>query len=577
MSNIFATRRLALALALMLGCSSSGLTVVAQEANTTFQCGRNLFKSKMYKEALRYFKMAEGESPDDNRSFYYEALSYHQMGQLQAAMSAYQNVIAKFPDSEAADLSRGALKSFGMSYNAEASGGSLTKTANLRLDQVPTTMAIKAAEAGGKPVVEAIVSGVKIKFTVDKNYPDTIIGADVFKESRMRPGILVNRGSDKPSPAAAVKVETKTEKDKLDSKPEAKTEVKTDSKADAKVETKTETSVESKTETKVEAKVETTTATKVEPKADSTYLYEVKLGALVRTSFPVTISNKDTKAAVLGADFFNGANIAYDSKTATLTVKRAATYSNPFESGLRLYNTGKYSEAYPLLKKAAADRPNDPRALYLLAVSSHKAGRMEEARTRYRNVVQRFPSSEAGSLANSALVAMDPGFASPTGNGTRKGDVTGMIGAIPKDPRGNTFDLPYVAENQQFKVTAIIDGHNVEMYLISSLAEHQFSSDQIRQVDPSYLDQASDGLVVPMDPTNSNNFSTTSTRKVNLKRLQLGSIHINNTPAKIVDIQTRFGAAWPASDRPYLAGAALQGWRYEPIPQRRVLKFTRIQ
>lgn len=566
MSNFSATRKLAMALALVLGLGGVGDSMVAaQESNSTFACGKNLYNSKMYKDALRYFKVSEKERPDDNRAFYFEALSYHKMGQLQSAMSAYQNVIAKFPESEAADLSRSALKSFGVSYNAEAIGGSLTKTNALRVDQVPVNMSLKAGDADGKPVVEVLVSGAKVKFTIDTSHSDTIVGADIFKNSRMRPGTVVTRNEPaKPAVKEAAKVDVK--KDKSDVKAAAATSAPA-------VNDKTD-----KTDGGSIAKVESKPVEKP-AQEDLTYLYEIKLGDMVRTSFPVTISSKNPTEAILGADFFGGANLAYDKKAGTVTIKRAATYKNSFETALKAYNTGNFAQAYPLLKKTVADRPNDPRALYLLAVSSHRAGKISEARARYRSLMQRFPSTEAAVLANTALVKMDPPSTSSGASEYRRGDVTGMIGTVPKDDKNRTFEVPYVAENRQFKVNALVDGHTTEMYLISSLAEHQFSSDQLRLVDPTYLDQNSDVTVQAVDPNNSNNLSVTATRTITIRRLQLGPVALINTPAKIIDINGRTGITWSTSERPYLAGAAIQaqGWKYEAIPQRRMLKFTKLQ
>jgi tetratricopeptide (TPR) repeat protein len=91
-------------LAVLLGFAFYQCSSAEAGDNSTFECGRNLFKSKMYKDALPYLKSSEALYSYDNRAFYYEALCYHRMGQINAAMSAYQNVIAKFPDSDAAEL-----------------------------------------------------------------------------------------------------------------------------------------------------------------------------------------------------------------------------------------------------------------------------------------------------------------------------------------------------------------------------------------------------------------------------------------------------------------------------------------
>lgn len=526
--------RLAVLLIGLLPMCSAG----AQD-NSTFECGRNLFKSAKYKDALPYLKSAEAMYSYDNRAFYYEALCYHRMGQLNAAMTAYQTVIAKFPDSDAAELSKKAIANLrGGSSSSSVAGGSLRKLKNIAVDQLPSQLVLKVAEQGGKPVVEALVSGVKVKFVVDTTVANSVIGTEVAKQAKL--------------PEAAVKSK------------------------------------------------------------DEYYLHDIKLDAMTRAAFPIQISSKQPNLAVLGADFFEYSAVEYapakaspavkdeptasakiDSKVevkesskepsknelkeGTLTIKKLVGVANPFEVGLKQFNAGRFREAYPLLKTSAVNRPRDPRALYLLAVCSHRLNKLDEARSSYRNVIQRFPNTEASSLSSVALTSIDPSYAaSVQAQAQAKSGEYKLLGPTPKDMKRAEFEIPFTIENGAYKVTAVIDGHNVEMYLNNNMNVCVFSTAQINQIDPSYLDNAGDANSKLVDPSNSNNLTETTTRTFRLKRFQLGRIQTSNVPAQATDIVSRTGLTWGGSERPILGGSATAGWRMEVFTDRRKLRFTQM-
>jgi len=502
-----------LALLVLLGLS---FPIDAQaEDNSTFECGRNLFKSAKYKDALPYLKSSEALFSYDNRAFYYEALCYHRMGQLNAAMTAYQTVIAKFPDSEAAELSKKAIAGMRGGSPQALPGGSLAKPKAISVDQLPAQLILKVAEQDGKPVVDALVSGAKVKFVVDTTVPNSVIGSDVAKESKL--------------PEAAVKSK------------------------------------------------------------DDYYLHDIKLDTMNRAAFPIQVTNKQPKVAILGADYFEYSTVAYSAdkalestssaasaKTGTLTIKRMVGFSNPFESGLKLFNAGKFKAAYPLLKTSAVNRPRDPRALYLLAVCSQRINKLDEARTNYRNVIQRFPGSEASSLSNFALLAIDPGYAARAQAAQAKSDSYSLLGGVPKIVKRQEFDFPYTPENGYIKVTAQVDGHNVEMYLQNNYGSCIFSTEQIRQIDSSYLDSAGDATSKLADPANSNNLTETFTRTFKLRRVKLGRIETSNVSAQTIDNSSRTGMTWGSFERPLLGNSAIAGWRYEVLPNRRLLRFTQM-
>ncbi len=496
-------------MALMLALAASGMFscpgVLADDS--TFECGRNLFNSKMYKDALRYFKAAQVEAGYDSRSYYYEALCYHQMGQLQAALTAYNNVINKFPGSDAAEQSQKAVASMGKSYSAAKSGSGVGSLANLRMDQIPLVSTVSATEVDGKPVVVALVSGAKVNFVVDSSVPNTVIGADIAKESRF-PDVAALKKSDKDS---------------------------------------------------------------------SYFLHEIKLGAMSRVSFPVKVSTKNPKAAVLGADFFAYTGQAFDPKTGLLTITRAQGFSNPFEVGLKYFNKKRYKEAYPLLRKAMIDRPSDPRALYTLAVCAHRLNRIDEARGYYRQVLQRFNGSEAETYATAALMAIDPGFAQKTrvAAATKSNQLLGP--ALKK--QNSEFEVPYTAENGNFKVSVLVDGVTTEMYFVGNVNEHLFSSEQLRRIDPSYLDVLADSTSssAPAEPNNPNNLNAVVTHSIKIKRIKFGKIEALNTSAKVIDSTTRWGAADSTSEKPILAGMEiLRNYRWDVVQNRRVLHFVQL-
>jgi hypothetical protein len=64
-------------------------------------------------------------------------------------------------------------------------GGSLTKLKSISVDQLPAELVLSATDQEGKPVVEALVSGVKVKFLVDTTVANSVIGSDVAKQSKL--------------------------------------------------------------------------------------------------------------------------------------------------------------------------------------------------------------------------------------------------------------------------------------------------------------------------------------------------------------------------------------------------------
>jgi hypothetical protein len=172
-----------------------------------------------------------------------------------------------------------------------------------------------------------------------------------------------------------------------------------------------------------------------------------------------------------------------------------------------------------------------------------------------------------------ALSAIDPSYAASV---QAKRDKYTLLGPTPKDMKRAEFELPYTAENGFVKVTAQVDGHNVDMYLYPTMNVCVFSTAQISQVDSSYLDNSGEAVGKPVDPTNNNNVTETYTRNFRLRRVKLGRIETSNVPAQIVETIGRGGVTLGNFERPILGNCATQGWRWEVLANRRMLRFTQM-
>jgi len=178
-------RRLyAMTLSLVIACANLSLPALADD-DGTFQCGVRLYNSGKYANAIKYFDQAGKEAPYDARIIYYKGLCHHKLGQLAAARSCYQQVVDKFPDSDAAELAKQGLGMVDFGSGYDRPGGTLAKLDHLRLDIVPAEATINCREVDGKPVVDATVDGRKIAFVVDASAPATTIGIDLVRANSL--------------------------------------------------------------------------------------------------------------------------------------------------------------------------------------------------------------------------------------------------------------------------------------------------------------------------------------------------------------------------------------------------------
>lgn len=303
-------------------------------------------------------------------------------------------------------------------------------------------------------------------------------------------------------------------------------------------------------------------------------LFDVAAGGIQRRMMPVYISRKDKSSAILGGDFLSFYKSDYDKDKKTLTLTAIPGASDPFAAGMKLFNSGKYRDALPLLRKAVARRPQDPRALYCLAVGLQKTGFMDEATQTYRAVRKRFGNTEAAFLAGAALESLDPTFkremrtleqASKTGTGSYK---------MPKE---DWFEVPYTIENSRYKVNAYIDSQNVECYFEPNHPDCLLSLAQLRAIDSTYLNDDTPRTETSDGAADANMAIITTTWHIKLRSVRFGKVETRQVPASVVETRALRGFAgqYGTFPRPLINGYILKGMRWEIDTNRRVIKVWR--
>ncbi len=303
-------------------------------------------------------------------------------------------------------------------------------------------------------------------------------------------------------------------------------------------------------------------------------LYDIAAGAMSRAAMPVFISSKAKETAILGADFLSGYSLSYDKEAKTVKLSAIPGASDPFATGMKLFNLNKAREALPFLRKAAASRPQDPRALYCLAVCLQKTGFMEEARTTYRQVRKRFGNTEASFLAGAALEQLDPSY---------RQEMRAMEAAQRNNtgrdrlPKEELTEVPYTVENSRYKVNAYFDNQNTECYFEPNASSCIFSLDQLRMIDSSYINDNTPRSETSDAPPDANQALLTTTYQIKFRSVKLGKVEQRNVPATVSETRALKGMAgnYGTYPRPILSGYVINGLTWEIDTGRRVIKIWR--
>jgi clan AA aspartic protease (TIGR02281 family) len=158
----------------------------------------------------------------------------------------------------------------------------------------------------------------------------------------------------------------------------------------------------------------------------------------------------------------------FDSSLArgsSLGSNSAALAADDYSQGLSLFQARDYKNAAPLLRKAVFDRPGDANCFYYYALSCHYAKDFKAARIAYLEIINRYPSTEAASRAQKALLTLSPGLldsvsASPKGQSSSGSRGTSSAGAVTSygSSSGTSGDIIPVSSIVNFD---LVDNHMV--------------------------------------------------------------------------------------------------------------------
>ena len=82
------------------------------------------------------------------------------------------------------------------------------------------------------------------------------------------------------------------------------------------------------------------------------------------------------------------------------------------EKGIALYSQGNFKAAAPYMDYAVKQSTNDSTAYYYAAMTYHQLGLRNQAVAYYRQIMEKFPTSDAATRARTALTVLDPAYIS---------------------------------------------------------------------------------------------------------------------------------------------------------------------
>ncbi len=94
------TRALAIVTSMLI------LFPASSEADQYFDYGVAMLKKKDFASAIKYFNQRLGIAPKDSMALYYKAVAYHYSHDIKTAGTLYQEIVSRFPGTEAANLAQ---------------------------------------------------------------------------------------------------------------------------------------------------------------------------------------------------------------------------------------------------------------------------------------------------------------------------------------------------------------------------------------------------------------------------------------------------------------------------------------
>ncbi len=294
----------------------------------------------------------------------------------------------------------------------------------------------------------------------------------------------------------------------------------------------------------------------------------VTVGLLLRPKFELAIGEEN----VLSPGFFGGYNYKIDDARTVID----ATRMSKLDVGNELYKKGKYQEALASFSEAVRSNPNDSEAAYSRAICLHKLGKVVDAKSQYYKILDKFPKTDAFFMSQTALNQLDPSGL----DAWRKSKIgasvaTGahLIGMGKVKQNSEIFEVPFTWEDTNMCVIVNIDGFRTSAYVEPTGQMTYFSTEQIKQIDPAYLND----LIQDKEGANVGAASTFRAGTVKLDRIQLGRIERRKFEVAVVDnVSTVFPwKSWGKTARPVLAKGFWRGWDMDIDQIKKIILFKK--
>lgn len=296
----------------------------------------------------------------------------------------------------------------------------------------------------------------------------------------------------------------------------------------------------------------------------------VTAGLLSRANVPIVIGETN---ALSSHAFFEGYSYKIDDSRSEID----ATRMSKLDVGNELYKKGKVAEALASFTEAVRSNPNDSEAAYSRAICLHKLGKIVDAKNQYYKILDKFPKTDAFFMSQTALTQIDPaGLDSWRKSKIGASVATGAnLKAMDKVKQNSEiFEVPFTWEDTNICVIANVDGFRTNMYVEPTGTMTYFSSDQLKQIDPAYLNELN------QDKEGTNAAGAQSSFRagtVKLDRLQLGRIERRKFQVAVVDnVSAAFPwKTWSKTARPVLAKGFWRGWDMDIDQIRKMILFKK--
>lgn len=210
-----------------------------------------------------------------------------------------------------------------------------------------------------------------------------------------------------------------------------------------------------------------------------------------------------------------------------------------YDQGVRLYNQHNFSGAAPYFEASMRSSPSDSNACYYAALTYQQMGDWPRAKQTYRQIVKRFPGSQAAGLAQSVLQKYDPNFAAlaaPAASGASSSAAgvttfssaprqTQMSADYERLPRQSTVSFQRKLNSQI--VEAKVNGRSIDVVFDTGASHCAFGKNHLQQL----------GIPPPSGPPDGYAYGVGSTERIPnwtvVVTLRVGEMELRNFPLSV--------------------------------------------